>query len=408
MSIAMRSATTLSLAILSGCALGLGDPTPPPQPTRLDEVEEYVRAIVADGDPPSVSIAVLDADRLVYQRAFGWADGPRRIGATPATTYRWFSMTKLFTAVAVLQLVEEGRVELEAPAARYLPIMNDVFGEDARDITIGRLLSHGSGLGDVGTDILSWVHVQGPHPRELDILRDRLAKYDGFDDEDVGRGHYSNLGYIILGGVVEAVTGRAYTEYVETEILDRLGMVDTGFHHDDGRFPPETRHAVGSHPHDFIGFLISLSLDMDALERESAAGRYWFHAFHPDQSAPSGLVGPSADAMRFARAIFRGGEVDGRRILEPRTVAAMLQPRSEVVESPADDLEGFSFGYGWFLGNDSRGRPILVHGGVGMAFTAMLTLWPEQERAVFVAANGSYLDGAMGRRVAEAFGSLAW
>jgi D-alanyl-D-alanine carboxypeptidase len=403
-----HAAFSLMLLILSGCAIGLGDPTPPTREAGLAEVERYVGAIVRDGDPPSVSVAVLDADRVVYQRAFGSADAPRRIGATPASTYRWFSITKLFTAVAILQLAEAGRLDLDAPAARYLPVVNDVFGARARVMTIERLLSHSSGIGDVGTDIFSWLHVQGPHPRERDLLERRLADYDDFDEAHVGRGHYSNLGYILLGGVIEAVTGRAYTEYVQTEILDRLGMTSTGFHYDGGRFAPGTRHAVGSHPHDFIGFLIALSLDMDTLERESAQGRYWFNAFHPDQSAPSGLVGPSGDALRFARAILRGGELDGKRILSQRSVAAMSRPRVDLVESPAGDLDGFSLGHAWFIGHDAQGRRVLCHGGGAMAFTAMLMLWPDEGRAVFVAANGSYLDGAMGRHVAEAYGALDW
>ena len=403
-----HAAFSSMILFLSGCALGLGDPTPPTREASLAEVEEYTRAVVRDGDPPSLSVAVLDDDRVVYERAFGWADAPRRVGATPESTYRWFSVTKLFTAVAILQLAEAGRIDLDAPVARYLPIVDDVFGAHARAITIARLLSHSSGIGDVGNDIFSWVHVEGPHPLERELVQRHLADYDDFDEAHVGRGHYSNLGYILLGGVVEAVTGRPYTEYVQTEVLDRLGMSSTGFHYDDRRFAAGTRHAVGSHPHDFIGFLIALSLDMDELERESAERRYWFNPFHPDQSAPSGLVGTSGDALRFARAILSGGELDGKRILSRRSVAAMSQPRVELVESPAGDLDGFSLGYAWFIGHDARGRRVLAHGGGAMAYTAMLMLWPDEGRAVFVAANGSYLDGAMGWHVAEAYGSLEW
>lgn len=397
-----------SILLLSGCAWGLSDPTPPPPDARLAEVETYVSAIVQDSDPPSVSVSVLDHDRVVYARAFGAADGPRRIEATPETTYRWFSITKLFTAVAVLQLVEAGRVELDAPAARYVPLVKDVFGDRAREITIARLLSHSSGMGDVGSDIFSWIHVGAPHPTELELLREHLADHGDFAESRVGRGYYSNLGYMVLGGVIEAVTGCSYTEHIQEAVLDPLRMSNTGFYYDEGRFTPATRHAVGSHPQDFMGFLVSLSLDMDTVLRETNGQRYWFNRFHPDQSAPSGLVGSSTDAIRFARAMLGGGELDGTRILEPETVAAMVEPRSEVVESPAGKLDSFSFGYGWFIGEDARGRRILAHGGGGMAFTSMLMLWPEQERAVFVAANGSYLDGAMGQRVALAFGSLDW
>ena len=398
---------SISVFFVSGCAFGLSDPQPPPPSTKLEEVESYVREVVRDGDPPSVSVAVMDHGQLVYDRAFGFSDGPRRVSAGPDTTYRWFSVTKLFTAVAILQLVEEGKVELGAPVGRYLPLVDGVFGAHARDLTIARLLSHSSGLGDVGNDIFSWVHVAGPHPQELEILRRHLAEHADFEPSHIGQGHYSNLGYILLGGVIEAVTGQPYTETITHKILEPLGMANTAFYYDDRRFSPTTRHAVGSHPNDLMGFMASLSLDATVV-RECKDQRYWFNGFHPNQSAPSGLVGTSADAVRFASALLNGGERGGQRILSARTVAAMTAPRAEVVESPAGKLEGFSFGYAWFIGRDPQGRRVLVHGGGGMAFTAMMMLWPDLDRAVFVAANGSYFDGAMGQRVAHAYGSLKW
>lgn len=398
---------SISMSVTSGCAFGLGDPQPPPQSARLAEVETYVREVVRDGDPPSVSVGVMDQGRLVYDRAFGFSDGPRRIPATPDTTYRWFSVTKLFTAVAILQLVEEGKIELEAPAARYLPLVDEVFGVRARDLTIANLLSHSSGLGDVGNDILSWVHVAGPHPQELEILQRHLAKHADFEPRHVGQGYYSNLGYILLGGVIEAVTGQRYTDVVTRKILEPLGMASTAFYYDDRRFSPTTRHAVGSHPNDLMGFFASLSLDATVV-RECKEQRYWFNGFHPNQSAPSGLVGTPADALRFANALLNGGDRGGPRVLSARSLAVMTTPRAEVLESPAGKLEGFSFGYAWFVGRDPQGRRVLVHGGGGMAFTSMMMLWPDLDRAVFVAANGSYLDGTMGQRVAQAYGSLTW
>jgi len=398
---------SMSMFAVSGCAFGLSDPPPPPPHTKLADVEAYVREVVRDGDPPSVSVAVMDHGRLVYDRAFGFADGPRRIPAGPDTTYRWFSVTKLFTAVTILQLVDEGKISLDAPVGRYVPLVNDVFGAHAGDLTIARLLSHSSGLGDVGGDIVSWVHVAGPHPSELEILRRHLAEHAAFEPKNVGHGHYSNLGYILLGGVVEAVTGRPYTEVVTQKVLAPLGMTSTAFYYDDQRLLPATRHAVGSHPSDFMGFVASLSLDSSVV-RECKEQRYWFNGFHPNQSAPSGLLGTSADALRFASALLHGGAHDGHRVLSAQAVAAMTAPRAEVVESPAGKLEGFSFGYAWFIGRDPQGRRVLVHGGGGMAFTSMLMLWPDLDRAVFVAANGSYFDGAMGQQVAHAFGALTW
>jgi D-alanyl-D-alanine carboxypeptidase len=367
-------------------------------------LEKYVGEVIADSDPPSLSIAVSQNAKTVYQRAFGYADGPARVLATPQTTYRWFSVTKSFTAVAILQLVEDGVVSLSAPAAAYLPYLNELYGDAASQITIERLLTHRAGIGDVGDAIMSWVHVAG-HYNQSRLLRERLPEFVHFDPKELDQGHYSNLGYMILGAVIESVGSRSYEDHVTKRILAPLRMERTHFYYDES-FAAGTLHARGSHPDDFTAFIASFSLDLKTLSRGCSDRRWWFEYFSPDQTPPSGLISTSSDMVRFGQMILNRGTLDGHRILGEASVARMTEARVAVASSPAPP--GFSFGDSWFIGKDARGRKLLMHGGQGMAFTSLLMIRPDDELVAALVGNSSYLDGANGINLMTTLGNIEW
>lgn len=398
--------TLFAVAGTCGCAWGLEHPEPPTGEPTFEKFEAYVRATIADGDPPSVSIAVSQRDTLVYERAFGYADAPGGVRATPDTSYRWFSVTKPVTAVAVLQLVERGLVSLSEPASTYLPYLAEYYGNDVSAITIERLLSHQSGVGDVGNEIMAWIHVTGHH-RQSVLLRDRLGSAVHFDADELDHGHYSNLGYMILGAVIEAVSGETYEDYVVRHILEPLQMNHTRFYYEDA-FAPGTVHAVGSHPDDLMAWIASFSIDLDTVARECTQDRWWFRYFSPDQTPPSGLVGTSADMVRLGRMIVGRGVLDGKRVLSEDSVRRMTARQVAVASSPVGAPPGFSFGYAWFVTQDERARSLLLHGGQGMAFTSLLLIRPEDEFVAAIAANGTYVDGANAQRLMAVVAALDW
>jgi D-alanyl-D-alanine carboxypeptidase len=390
----------------SGCALGLSDPSLPAGSSSVQALEKYVRDAIADSDPPSLSITVSQGPKIVYERAFGYADGPRKVLATAQTTYRWFSVTKPFTAVAILQLAEQGSISLSEPAATYLPYLNELYGEDAPQITIERLLSHRAGIGDVGDAILSWVHVSGHHDQS-ELLRQRLPEHVHFDPAELDRGHYSNLGYMILGAVIESVSSKSYEDYITERILLPLRLERTHFYYEEA-FAPGTVHALGSHPDDFMAFMASFSLDLATLSRECSHRRWWFEYFSPDQTAPSGLISTSSDMVRFGRMILGRGTLDGQRILSEASVERMTLARVPLASSPADLPPGFSLGDSWFISDDARGRRMLMHGGQGMAFTSLLMIRPDDELVAALVANGSYIDGANGLNLMTVLAKMDW
>lgn len=389
------------LLLVSTCT-GCGGTTTPPAPTTPTRAsyEAWVKTLVHEGNPPSVSVALRDRSGHRYDTAQGRADGVNLKNATRDTAYRWFSVTKVFTAAALMQLAERGLVQLDAPAARYLPEVASAFGENARHVTLERLLSHSAGLGDIGNDILGWIHFEGdPHLHQRELVRRVLPQYARFEPSWVDQGHYSNLGYMLLSAIIEVVTGRRYEQYVQEELLVPLGMKRSAFWYD--ALPPDTAVARGSHPNDFMGLFAHFLIDMNKAVHPAPGARYWFNRFYPDQTGPSGLLGTASDLARFGSMIAAGGQLDGVRVLSEDSVRSMTKPRVPVVESPADGGP-YAFALGWFVSKDPQGRVLLEHGGSGMGFVSRLTLRPADGRVAAVVSNDTYLDGVGGGTLSAA------
>jgi D-alanyl-D-alanine carboxypeptidase len=187
----------------------------------IDGLEALLRRQAA-ADQFNGAVLVAKDGRVLFRRAYGLADRAERVANTLRTRFRIGSMNKMFTAVAILQLVEAGKVELEAPLGRYLPDYPN--RQVARKVTIHHLLTHTGGTGDIfGPDF-------DAHRSELRTLADYVRLYGkrGLEFEPGSQWAYSNYGFILLGAVIEHVTGQSYYEYVQRGVFERAGMTRTG------------------------------------------------------------------------------------------------------------------------------------------------------------------------------------
>jgi D-alanyl-D-alanine carboxypeptidase len=178
---------------------------------------------------PGVQAAVRVGDRLVLDTALGVADVGTGEPLTPRHLFRIASHSKTFTATAVLQLVEAGRLRLDDPVARWVPAL---AGTGPAAVTVRQLLGHQGGVVRDGRDNDHWQLLQ-PFPDEAALLR--TAATEGVVLEPDEHFKYSNVGYALLGLVIEAVTGRSYAAHVQAAVVDRLGLVDTGPEWDPAR-----------------------------------------------------------------------------------------------------------------------------------------------------------------------------
>jgi CubicO group peptidase (beta-lactamase class C family) len=177
---------------------------------------------LAGDDEFSGAVLIAKNDRVLFSHTYGLADRKRRIPNTLGTRFRIGSITKMFTAVAILQLVEAGKVKLTAPVGTYLPDYPN--RQVATKVTIHQLLTHTGGTGNI----------YGPafdaHRKKLRTLADyvRLHGKRGLEFEPGSQWAYSNYGFILLGVVIERVTGQSYYDYVQQHIYAPAGMTRSG------------------------------------------------------------------------------------------------------------------------------------------------------------------------------------
>lgn len=311
------------------------EPTGDELAARMDA---YLAANFPRAGAPGLAVAVVDAGGVRYLRTFGDcpdADAPFVVG----------SLSKSFTAVAVMQLVEQGAVDLDAPASRYAP------GYDVPDeVTVRSLLNQTSGFG----------------------AYDSLAEAaDGELGETFGAFSYANANYDLLGRVVEGASGEDYACYLDEHVLEPLGMAST-------TADPARAEALGMVPghRDWFGLPVA-----DGFRHAQGDGAWGGPA--------SGYVASSVrDMASYLRMYLNGGMGDGARVLSADSVRRMFLDR---VPDPEGDTY---YGMGWTSFSWDDGELVLSHDGQVENYTASMCLLPE--RGIGIVALSDANDNAGG------------
>jgi CubicO group peptidase (beta-lactamase class C family) len=325
----------------------------------LTEIDDYVRERMAATRTPGLAFAVVGPDGAVHQRAWGrdGHGGP----VTASTPFLWGSVSKPVTATAVMTLVEARQLDLDAPVRRYLPWFG-LAGEDAADhVTVRHLLTHTSGIPG-GTGVTDrFEQVDDPYRRgvtELAGVAPRAAP---------GQRHaYTSANYLVLGAVVEAVTGARFGEYLRGAVLKPCGMTGTITTPAQARatLPPGHRYVVGKP--------VAMPSPYD-----------------PTGPAYGYLGGTIDDLAAFAAAhLARGLGLVGR-VLSDGSVAAMHI-------GTAQNTARTAYGLGW-RDTYRDGVQMVWHGGGVAGYQAMLVLLPEHDRAMVMVQNayGYFQDAAL-------------
>jgi D-alanyl-D-alanine carboxypeptidase len=376
-------------------------PLKPPQAVRdLAELEAYLDDLTGHNadSPPGLSLVVVKDGEIVYQKGFGLADGPRNIPATAGTVYNQWSMVKPITAVAVLQLHEQGLLDIDDPVADYLPFFEVQYpSEGSETITIRHLLNHSSGLRNNSPEIVGWIHFDGdPEWNQTELIKEKLPDYAELAYEPGSQGVYTNVGYMLLAAVIEAASGQTYQQYMIDHIFKPLGMDQTNWTYTEAMIANE---ATGSSPSlDLQAMMLPLLLNKDqrdALIREKRDGVLWFNHVYTDQKGPTGPIGPPTDTARFVMAYLNGGELDGQRILSAESVATLTNESHilpgntpEAAEYKAYDEVYQGLGWTYVVEGDEF---FIAHSGGGPGFAANMRLYPDRDLGMVVLANGAYL-----------------
>jgi CubicO group peptidase (beta-lactamase class C family) len=327
------------------------------------DVVERIEAHVADGlrvnHVPGAALAVVDDDGEVHLRGFGVTgrDGER---VTPDTPFVIGSTTKSMTALAVLQLVEDGAVDLDDPLAHHLDGFEVLPASWSDQVTVRRLLEHTSGLPPLaGAPATTWLQ---------DVpIAEAAARVNGTElvSEPGEAWQYTNANYVLLGALVEQVTGRPYAEHLEERLFTPLGMTRTTARLDDAR-----RLGLRDGHRYVLGIPVA-------------------HLAHREGLVPAGLVVSTArDLGRYLQALLQGGHLDGERVLSEEGVEALFTPAAAATLGPWAKQPTASYGFGWFVGEGPFGpTPTVFHPGATPDFGTTAALVPSTSSGLVLLVN---------------------
>lgn len=376
-------------------------PQSPGSVNSIADLELYLEKLVDFGTPPGMSLVVVKNDSIIYKKGFGWADRPLEIRATPETVYHWWSITKIVTAIAILQLQEQGKLQLDDPVLKYLPFFEVKYpSETSKTLTIRNLLNHSSGIPDAGFKIMSWIHHEGePHLNQTSMVKNVFPDFSDLAFEPGANTAYTNIGYMILGAIIEKIANQTYEDYIRQNILEPLGMKYTDFVYTKEMKPFE---AAGSHPL-FDSWTPLVPFIAGSYIRETSGNHIWLERVYTDQTPPSGLIGSATDAARFVRAYLNNGILDGHRILSVKSVSKMTNESH--IQSAKEAYTYFvRQGIGWQVYKD-RGGLMLQHSGGGIGFNTIIQIYPDENLGFILFSNDTKCEGW---KIIQLASSLNW
>jgi CubicO group peptidase (beta-lactamase class C family) len=348
--------------------------------------ESYAERLLNRDEVPGAAVAAWRNGTPVYARGFGAAD--RRTGAAAGadTVFGVASVTKSFTAAAIMSLADLGRVTVDDPVVEYLPELRLPKGRgDASAIRIRHFLTHTPGWPPLPSRWYAFgasaredpdgtlppvdVHARPPFETASDLMT-YLAESEWTPLGPPGDCFsYCNDGYALLGEIIARVSGRPYTRYVTETIFEPAGLTMTAFG------PPPTGATPSGGPGGVATPYIATNVSG---RRTIAPARTWWYSevWHP----AGGICSTATDLLRYLELYRTGGLAGGRRILSERTAAAMMQ--SHVTVGPNQ-----GYGYGLSVLPGYSGGPLIEHSGGRRSISAHVALVPSRGLAVGVLAN---------------------
>jgi CubicO group peptidase (beta-lactamase class C family) len=342
--------------------------------------EEWVERTLEEKQAPGAAVALAQDGEVVFARGFGLRDREAGLPATEETIFGTGSVTKSFTALAVMQLAEAGRLSVDDPVVRYLPEFVLSGGRSAAGITIDHLLTHSSGLPPMPSRFYAMLAEMELDDHEQESVGAILAGYPPHDPirsyaeliaflrehaymphgEPGERLSYSNEGYALLGAIIERVSGRRYEDYLDEHILQPLGMA---------RSSATLARTLAEE-------------NVTAVYAKHAGEVYrspsWFHA---RAIIPTGQVRSTVlDLIRYLEMYRNGGSSDGRQLLSPAGIARMTAGHASVDRARR-------YGYGWIVNEERPGLRLIEHSGGHKGVAAHIAFAPDHGLSCAVLTN---------------------
>lgn len=339
--------------LLTSCSTPLTvNPTPQSSTTSVpaaqiasipaSEIDTYLNTLVRLGSF-SGSVLIARNGAVLLSKGYGFADREQKILNTPQTKFRLGSITKQFTAMAIIILEAQDKLDVQNPICNYLSECPEAWGA----ITIHHLLTHTSGIPNF-TDFPEYKSTMAtPSPPEQTINRFKDKPLDFRPGE---RWSYSNSGYILLGHIIERVSSQSYEEFLQEHIFTPLDMMNTGYDHNQDDLA--TGYKSIFNKADFVDMSIPY-----------AAGS---------------LYSTVEDLYRWDQALYT------KQLLQQDYVDQVFAAHVAI-----PNLDGMAYGYGWMVGLED-GRQIITHGGGIEGFVTSIARYPQDKTVIIILSNQEY------------------
>ncbi len=335
-------------------------------------IDGYVEKMMASDRIPGLALAIVREQAIVHQKGFGvacpeTATDRGDVPVTPQTPFVLGSMSKAFTALAAMQLVEAGKLALDAPVERYLPWFRVADETASAQITLRHLLHHTSGL-----------------PKRSPIAQDddelaahvRLLATVDLEFSPGHRHHYSSANYQVLGLIIETVSGEPFGDYVQKHIFQSLGMTNSR------TMPPAPGQPGLACGHRYL-------FSFPAVARL---------AHEKGRLPTAALMSCAEDLARFELALLNGGRGEHGAVLSAKGTHQLLHGGVAG--------KGFTYAMGWREG-PINGVAAIHHGGIVDNYRGKMILLPEQRAAIVVLTNvSSHMGRATSHRIADGVASI--
>lgn len=324
---------------------------------------EAIQAMMRNSEAPGVSVAVAMKGEIVWSEAFGFADLERKVRTTPETRIGLGSLSESFTGVLAARLMEEGKLDLDAPVEKYLP----QFPHKNKNITARLIIAHLSGLDDEYGDEH---YYETRHLTTMAALQEILAT-NTLTHSPCTRFAYTTSNYTIVAAMIEQATGKDFPTAMQQYVFQPLGLRHTTFNDPTARLDPTTTFYVKR----FFRVVEAPAFD---------SSFKW---------AGAGVLSTASDVARYGTALLRDG------FLKSSTRAEIFRGLKTA------SGEETNYALGWFIEKDDNSRRIYQHGGGGIGMAANLRLYPQEDFVVAILANltGTPVDGKVTAKIAEAF-----
>jgi serine beta-lactamase-like protein LACTB len=333
---------------------------------EIAKIETLIRAAMSEAKAPALSVAVVTDNKLQYKNGFGMADVENSIPAKGSTVYRLGSLSKVITATAVMRLAEQGKLDLDAPIQKYCP----AYPVKEWRLTARQLLAHLGGVRDYNNQKFLEEYFSTRHYDSITQSLD-IFKNDPLVQEPGTKYSYSTYGYNVLGCAIEGASSKSYADYIQENILNPAGMIQTSI---DDVYQVISNRARG------------YGKTREGVLRNTGL------ADTSNKIPAGGLISSVEDMANFYLAL------DSGRLVSKNTMDQMWTLQKTNTGQP------IPYGLGWRIG-DHKGTKEIYHGGAAAGFSTFLYCLPEKKVAIVLMANmellGSKQRDDLARQIAD-------